>query len=118
MSIKRSRDFSRRSTPERNETSAAPKRAQRRYSFDRDVASRPTESAVDYGTAYRHAEGDLIEHKVFGRGLVTRVERDRIEVLFKEGVKKLAHNPSGPNPPKATASGAEPPPAPTPGESG
>ncbi len=112
MSIKRSRDFSRRPTPDPKETSAAPKRAQRRYSFDRDVGSRPAESAVAYGAAYRHAADDLIEHKFFGRGLVTRVEGDRIEVLFKDGVKKLAHDPRGPNPPKATPSGAEPPLAP------
>jgi len=112
MSIKRSRDFSRRPPPDYKETSAAPKRAERRFSFDRDVASRPAESAVAYGTAYRHAKDDLIEHGVFGRGVVTRVEGDRIEVLFRDGIKKLAHDPSGPNPPKATASSAEPPLAP------
>ena len=112
MSIKRSREFSRRPTPDYKETSAAPKRAARRHSFDRDVASRPAETAVAYGTAYRHAEDDLIEHKVFGRGLVTRVEGDRIEVLFRDGVKKLAHDPSGPHPPKAAPSSAEPPLAP------
>ncbi len=109
MSIKRSREFSRRPTPDYKETSAAPKRAARRHSFDRDVASRPAETAVPYGTAYRHAADDLIEHKIFGRGLVTRVEGDRIEVLFRDGIKKLVHDPSGPNPPKATPSSAEPP---------
>ncbi len=112
MSIKRSRDFSRRPTPDYKETSAAPKRAARRLSFDSDVASRPAESAVAYGALYRHAKDDLIEHKVFGRGIVTRVEGERIEVLFRDGIKKLAHDPSGPNPPKATPSGAEPPLAP------
>jgi hypothetical protein len=109
MSIKRSRDFSRRRPPEHSEASAAPKRAERRYSFDRDVASRPAESAVTYGTAYRHAEDDLIEHTVFGRGVVTRVQGNRIEVLFRDGIKKLAHDPSGPNPPKAIPSSAGPP---------
>ena len=103
--------------PEHNDASAAPKRAERRYSFDRDVASRPAEAAVAYGTAYRHAEDDLIEHTVFGRGLVTRVQGNRIEVLFREGIKKLAHDPSGPNPPKATPSPAEPPVASAPGDS-
>jgi hypothetical protein len=117
MSIKRSRDFPRRRTPEHSEASATPKRAERKRSFDRDVASRPAENAVAYGTAYRHAEDDLIEHKVFGRGLVTRVEGDRIEVLFRDGIKKLAHDPSGPNPPKATPSPAEPPVAPASGDS-
>lgn len=107
MSIKRSREYSRRPPSERSETIAAPKRAARRYSFDRDVAALPAESAVAYGTAYRHAENDLIEHLVFGRGLVTRVAGHRIEVLFKEGVKKLVHDPNGPNPPKAAPSAAE-----------
>lgn len=112
MSIKRSRDLSRRPTPDYKEASAAPKRAARRHSFDRDVASRPAETAVAYATAYRHAEDDLIEHQVFGRGLVTRVEGDRIEVLFRDGIKKLAHDPGGPNPPKALPASAEPPLAP------
>jgi hypothetical protein len=107
MSIKRSRDYSRRPPSERNETTAAPKHAARRYSFDRDVAAMPAEKIVAYGTTNRHAENDLIEHKIFGRGLVTRVEGDKIEVLFKEGTKKLVHNPSGPNPPKATPSDAD-----------
>jgi hypothetical protein len=112
MSIKRSRDLSRRPTPDYREASAAPKRAARRHSFDRDVAGLPAESAVAYGALYRHAKDDLIEHRVFGRGLVTRVEAERIEVLFRDGIKKLAHDPSGPNPPKATPSSAEPPLAP------
>ncbi len=107
MSIKRSRGFSRRPTPEHHETSAGPNRAERRYSFDRDVAGLPADSAVVYGTAYRYAENDLLEHKLFGRGLVTRVEGDRMEVLFREGLKKLVQDPSGPNPPKATPSAAD-----------
>src|SRR5512147_1439614 len=105
MSIKRSREYSRRPPSERSETTAAaPKRAPRRYSFDRDVAGLPADNAVVYGTAYRYAENDLLEHKLFGRGLVTRVEGDRMEVLFREGLKKLVHDPSGPNPPKAIPS--------------
>ncbi len=107
MSIKRSRDYSRRPPTERTETAVAPKRAARRYSFDRDVADLSAEKAVAYGTAYRYTENDLIEHAIFGRGLVTRVEGDKIEVLFKEGIKKLVHGPGGPNPPKATASDAD-----------
>jgi hypothetical protein len=112
MSIKRSREYSRRPTPDYKETSAAPKRAERKHSFDRDVAGRPAESAVAYGPLYHHAKDDLIEHSVFGRGLVTRVDGERIEVLFKEGIKKLAHAPGGPTPPKATPSSIEPPLAP------
>src|SRR5512140_2116258 len=108
MSIKRSRDFSRRPTPDYKETSTAPKRAERKRSFDRDVAGRTAESALAYGTTYRYAEDDLIGHTVFGRGLVTRVEGDRIEVLFQDGIKKLAHSPSGQNPPKAAPSSAAP----------
>ncbi len=108
MSIKRSREYSRRPTPDYKEPGAVKKGAGRRHSFDRDVASRPADTAVAYEATYRYAEDALIEHAIFGRGLVTRVEGARIEVLFKEGIKKLAHDPSGPTPPMAAPSGGGP----------
>ena len=35
------------------------------------------------------AKGDLVEHTVFGQGLVQDVQGDRMQILFREGVKLL-----------------------------
>jgi hypothetical protein len=35
--------------------------------------------------------GSLISHTVFGKGLVLSVDGAKIEVLFEDGKKKLAH---------------------------
>jgi len=56
-----------------------------------EVESKPDESFVAFALTSRYAKGDFISHSKFGKGLVTGVEGARIEVLFKDGKKKLGH---------------------------
>ncbi|MRG93640.1 hypothetical protein [Polyangium spumosum] len=55
------------------------------------LAGRMEEKATPYLTTSTFAPGDLVEHTKFGRGLVRRVEAGKIEVLFKDGARLLAH---------------------------
>lgn len=43
-----------------------------------------------YSMRASYSEGDIIEHKTFGKGVVLETSFERIEVLFQDGVKTLA----------------------------
>ena len=109
MSIKRSREVTRRRAPDRDDSYRGKKEPERVYSWDTDVAAHAGEPFVAYAATHRFAKDTRLEHKVFGKGIVTRVEGTKIEVLFKEGTKKLAHNPTGTD--ATAAAGAAPAPA-------
>ncbi len=100
MSIKRSREVSRRPRDLGGdfESKKAPERV---YKWEDDVAPRLGEPFQAYGAAYKYAKDSLVEHAVFGKGIVTRVEGGKIEVLFQQGPKKLAQSPAGKEAPKA-----------------
>jgi hypothetical protein len=44
-----------------------------------------------YAVAGTFSRGDLVRHPKFGNGVVTAVEAGKIEVLFEDGSRKLAH---------------------------
>jgi hypothetical protein len=56
-----------------------------------DFASKPDDAFTPFVLSTRYAKGDLITHSKFGKGLVLDAEPTRIEVLFKDGKKKLGH---------------------------
>lgn len=45
---------------------------------------------VAYSMIASFSEGNIIDHKTFGKGIVTETSFERIEVIFKDGVKILA----------------------------
>ena len=115
MSIKRSREVTRR-RPSDGGSSDSKKAVERVYEWEADVVPHLAEAALAYGAAHCYAKEALIQHSVFGKGLVTKVEGTKIEVLFEAGPKKLVHNPKGSEAPKAgdapAAPAAQPAPAP------
>ncbi|OGQ77222.1 MAG: hypothetical protein A2289_24035 [Deltaproteobacteria bacterium RIFOXYA12_FULL_58_15] len=63
---------------------------ERRY--DELTAGRDLTLGTKYGMAVQFTDDELVEHPKFGVGLVTRVCVDqKIEVVFPEGTKTLAH---------------------------
>ncbi len=59
--------------------------------LDELLAGRADGDFVDYAPTRTFARGDVVSHAKFGRGYVVSVESGRVEVLFAEGAKKLAH---------------------------
>ncbi len=55
------------------------------------TGNKPDESFVPYVTARAFIRGELLGHTRFGKGVVVGVDGGRIEVLFADGVRKLAH---------------------------
>ena len=45
---------------------------------------------VPYSMKASFSESDVIDHKTFGKGIITETSFERIEVLFKDGAKTLA----------------------------
>ena len=61
--------------------------------YDKLMKGRNLSQAVTYKMSTRFNEKDVIDHKVFGIGLVTRVlNDDKIEVVFPTGLKILVHD--------------------------
>jgi hypothetical protein len=85
-----------------------PKRVSYRSSRDSDnpLDSAPPDKAVSWAAATEgkadadfkvysvkttFAQGDLLHHPKFGRGVVVGVESSKLDVLFKDGERKLVH---------------------------
>lgn len=114
MSIKRSREVSRRRPSDGGSFESSKKKDERVYTWDDDVAPRVGEPFFAYAASHKYAKDSLLEHSVFGKGIITKVEGTKIEVLFQPGPKKLVHNPAGSEAPKAQAAAPEPAAAPAP----
>jgi hypothetical protein len=59
-----------------------------------EVEAKPEEAFVPYAMTERFAKGAFINHSKFGRGVVIAVEATNVQILFKDGTKKLGHGAS------------------------
>jgi hypothetical protein len=92
MSIKRTkqRSFNARDKDDAD-TGLGAAKAEPEKIWAEETAGKADDAFVTYAFTSRFAKGALLQHAKFGKGIVTRVEGARIEVLFQEGVKKLGH---------------------------
>lgn len=65
--------------------------ARKEREWNEAFGARAGEAGVPYRTTSRFSEGQIVEHTKFGRGLVRRVDGGKIEVIFKDGARLLAH---------------------------
>lgn len=59
--------------------------------WDDAVGALAGDTFITYAPAQTYKRDTLLDHAKFGRGKVLAVDGGRIEVLFSDGVKKLAH---------------------------
>ncbi|MDB4929785.1 MAG: hypothetical protein JWM10_2269 [Myxococcaceae bacterium] len=59
--------------------------------WEEAVGSLGSDGFTTYAPAQTYKRDALLDHTKFGRGKVLAVDGGRIEVLFSDGVKKLAH---------------------------
>lgn len=72
---------------------AAGETARRPSNYDEALASRDISRAKRYQATALFNVDDVVDHKMFGLGLVTRVlADDKIEVLYREGIRVMVHN--------------------------
>lgn len=58
----------------------------------RNAAITPDVVVWDYKLTERYEKGDVISHPLFGRGFAESITADGMEVLFREGRKRMAMN--------------------------
>ena len=67
-------------------------RAKKRSQFEEAMEGRDVSKPIPYKLTRKFNLDDVIQHKSFGLGLVTRVVSDKkMEVLFQESTKLLVH---------------------------
>jgi hypothetical protein len=91
MSMKRSKEVKRRGQAEAGEDFFAKKGTEKVWEWEKDVSSVPDETFTAYAPKERFAKGAFVLHAKFGKGVVLDVDASRVEVLFQDGPKKLAH---------------------------
>jgi hypothetical protein len=55
------------------------------------IALRPDDAFTPYNIGKLLVRGELVLHAKFGKGQVIGVDTGKVDVLFEEGTKKLAH---------------------------
>ncbi len=96
MSMKRSKEVRRRGREGGEDDGfLSGKNPQKQWDWEKDVSPQPDESFTKYAPQARFARDALIMHPKFGKGVVVDVDTQRVEVLFQDGPKKLAHGLAG-----------------------
>lgn len=117
MSMKRSKEVSRGRARDVEGGFWEKKEPERVYTFEGDVAVHPDDAFAKYAPVQRYEKNALIDHPKFGKGIVTGVDAQKIDVLFRDGWRKLTHALAGgavlprPKPQPAPEPAAEPTPA-------
>ena len=92
MSIKRTKQRTYSPRQRDDELGTTPGRpAEPDKSWDELVAGQPDDALLPFSLKTRYAKGALLQHPTFGKGVVLSAGPSIIEVLFKEGKKKLGH---------------------------
>jgi hypothetical protein len=66
--------------------------------WEHAIAGRPSTAFKPYRITLVLSEGELIHHSKFGDGVVARVlDQGKVEILFKDGPRTMAHNQSIPS---------------------
>ncbi len=77
--------------PSPRRTAAAEAERQREASWQKAVLGQPVTSFKAYRASQTFSLGDLIRHGKFGDGYIVRViDRQKVEVMFKDGPRMLA----------------------------
>lgn len=92
MSMKRSKEV-RRHGRDSDEADGffSSKTAAKQWDWEKDVSPQADDLFAKYAPKGRFAKDALVLHAKFGKGVVVDVEPTRVEVLFQDGTKKLAH---------------------------
>lgn len=91
MSMKRSKEVKRRGRDDEANDFFSSKPDAKKWDWEKDVSVKPDEEFTKYAPQARFTKEAFVLHAKFGKGVVVDVEPSRVEVLFQDGPKKLAH---------------------------
>jgi hypothetical protein len=92
MSMKRAREVRRtRDNDTDDDGSLTKKPPEKTWDWEKEIAPLPDDTFVAYSPKSTFAKANFVVHTKFGKGVVLGVEPGKVEILFQEGSKKLAH---------------------------
>lgn len=92
MSMKRAKEVRRgREGDGEDDGSLTPKKPEKKWDWEKDVSSQPDSAFTAYSPKTKFAKEAFVLHSKFGKGVVVAVEQQKVDILFQEGPKKLAH---------------------------
>ena len=93
MSMKRSKEVRRgpKDSGKDDDGFFGPKTPEKKWDWEKDVSTQPDDAFAAYAPTNRYAKEAFVTHPKFGKGVVIGVDEGRVEVLFQDGAKKLAH---------------------------
>jgi len=84
-----------RTTAAEREAAAQKAERSRVASWERAIAGQPANAFRSFRITDSFSEGELVRHTKFGDGVVTRVvDRQKVEILFQDGPRTMAHTQS------------------------
>lgn len=93
MSMKRVKEARRgRDDAADDDGSLTPKKPEKKWDWEKDVSSQPDSVFAAYTPKAKFAKEAFVLHSKFGKGVVVAAEPQKIDILFQEGSKKLAHS--------------------------
>ena len=93
MSMKRSKEVRRGPKDATGEEDSyfKSKTPDKKWEWETDVGAQPDSAFAKYAPTARYTLEAMVIHPKFGKGVVVDVDEQRVEVLFQDGAKKLAH---------------------------
>ena len=92
MSMKRAREVRRTRDNEGDDDGFLTKRpAEKVWDWEKEVAALPNDTFAAYSPKSTFAKAAFVSHVKFGKGVVIGVEPGKVEILFQDCPKKLAH---------------------------
>jgi hypothetical protein len=93
MSMKRAKEVRRgREGDGSDDGSLTPKKPEKQWDWEKDVSALPDSAFTAYTPKTKFAKEAFVLHAKFGKGVVVAVEAQKVDILFQEGPKKLAHS--------------------------
>jgi hypothetical protein len=81
-----------RKTALERETQAARAERERLASWEKAIAGQPASAFRGFKVSDTYEQGQLVRHSKFGDGIVARVvDRAKVEILFQDGPRVMAH---------------------------
>ena len=65
--------------------------------YDRLLKQNPNKRSKIYCMSNNYRENDFIDHKTFGKGVITKINHQKMDVLFETGARLLACDKYSPN---------------------
>ncbi len=94
LKVKKRGDESSTSRTSRGERVSSAQRAERDQTalWEKAIAGQPTSAFKPYRITLILTPGELVRHSKFGDGVVARViDRAKVEIIFKDGARTMAH---------------------------